>query len=208
MKKKATIRRISPPLSDEELAAAERTENARTQARIEQIEDEKEQTRLAAAGDPDAVAALESLRAGASVLSGRPAIDEDEPPVLTPKVRKPKSVRHREKPVDPEPSSPDDAEIRDQAREEKAFKLMDAVFRKWGKSSEKNPREAFRELARDMGQDMALYVRAGLLRLTDAPDLLMKMTAMGKSKDEPADGGGEDFDQEMESFREALRGGK
>jgi hypothetical protein len=192
MKKRTTS--PLPPLSDSALASAEQTQSARDRAHMEALEDEQEQTRLALAGDPEAMAALQ---AGSSILLGRPL----EPP--PPKKERKPVKRNAKLKMDeaPEPAPPDSAFAND------AYKLMDTAFRKWSKRSEKNPREAFRDLARDLGADTALYLQAGVLRLSDMLDSMMKLTALGKPKEEEPEGG-EDFDAELESMRSALRGSK
>lgn len=195
-KRPKPIKRTAPPLSDEELAAAEMTANAKQQAHIDRLEDEEEQTRLANAGEPETLAALS---AGASILSGRPVEGEEPPPV--PKL-KPKKRIETDPPEKPLPKDGDEAE-------RAAFKLMDGAFRKWRAKSDRNPREAFRELARDLGQDISIYIQAGIMRMNDVPDLLLKLTALGKTKDETSEGDGDyDYDKEMDHLRNSLRGGK
>jgi hypothetical protein len=189
------IRRARPPLTDEELASAEQTMQVRDRTRQEAIADEQEQTRLAMAGDPDA---LEALKAGASALLGRPVDPDPEPPPPREKRNVPK------KPKRPEVN--ENIPVDDMFKQD-AYRLMDASFRKWKLKSEKDPRGAFRDLARDLGGDTAIYLKANIWRLSDVPELLMKLTSLGKPKEEEAEGG-EDFESELESLRGALRGGK
>src|SRR5208283_702198 len=76
-----TIRRIAPPPSDDQLAAAEQTDNVRRRDRLAQVEDEQEQERLANAGDPEAVEKVNNraaIRASASVLDSRPVGGDDD----------------------------------------------------------------------------------------------------------------------------------
>ena len=193
MKKKSAPKRSLPPPSDEELAAAERTQTARDQAHAERVADEQDQTRLAAAGDPDAIQALAGM--GGSVLLGR-TIEPPEPqPVKKPKPAKKAPRRAEREIIEEEPPNV----------EGKAYRLMDVAMRKWARKNRTNPREALRDLATDLGQDFAFYVEAGLLRMNDLPDLLIKLSAMAKPKEEKAEGA-EDFDEEMETLRAALRG--
>lgn len=178
-----------PPASDEELFAAEQTQRARGQAAIERIEDEKEQTRLATSGEPEA---KEALRAMASVLDSTSA-SEPAPPEKKP--RRKRAVTHNGN-GDAPPESIDE-------RGAKAYKLMDAAFRKWKAGSRKNYREACRELARDLGGDGAVYMQAGIIRLGDLLDAMNKLTVSGKVEREEA--GADDYEKEMEAMREALR---
>src|SRR5271168_3759332 len=76
-----TVRRIAPPPSDDQLAAAEQTDNVRRRDRLAQVEDEQEQERLANAGDPEAVEKVNNraaIRASASVLDSRPVGGDDD----------------------------------------------------------------------------------------------------------------------------------
>jgi hypothetical protein len=201
-KNQPQLRRVRPPLTDEELAAAEQTQSVRDRAAQEKLVDEQEQTRLALAGDPDAMAAL---AAGASALLGRPVEpDEPAPP-------EPARERKRNAPKKHAEKTSEDAAARQAAEREaigkKAYQLMDAAFRKWRSNMKKNPREANRELARDLGGDAAIYLQAGVLRMSDLLDMTMKLTALGKPKEEEVEGA-EDYDAEMEVFRNQLRGAK
>lgn len=112
-----TVRRIAPPPSDDQLAAAEQTDNVRRRDRLAQVEDEQEQERLAKAGDPEAlekVNARAAIRASASVLDSRPVggsdddnLREEPPAAHNNSVSKNavKKRRHRSNDTNPEQSS-------------------------------------------------------------------------------------------------------
>lgn len=84
---------------------------------------------------------------------------------------------------------------------------MDTAYKKWAKLAEKDLHKANRALAIDLGKDTALYLRSGIIRMTDIHATIEKLTASAKAgKDNPDDE--QNFDEEMESMRRTLRGGK
>jgi hypothetical protein len=181
-------RKTLPPPTDRELYLAEQVQLRKDADVVAETEGEDELERLATAGDPEAMAALQ---AGASMLSSREI--EPEPPkrVKPPPAPKPEKIKERE--------IPDDKDA--------AFRLMDVMFRKWKRAAEKDPRQANRDLARDLGGDTAIFLKAGIVRLGDQLDLIIKLTALAKPKDDDGDKD-MNFDEEMETLRAWLRGEK
>lgn len=154
---------------------------------MDEAEDRQEQERLASAGEPEAIRAI------ASMQSSTP---------LEPPLRISKRKAETEEPT-PEPGTSTGKERKD-AADAQAFKLMDAAFRKWKRGAEKDIRKANRELARDLLGDGAIYLAAGILKLSELLDSTVKLTALAKPKEEDADG--ENFDDEMEDWRKVIRG--
>src|ERR1017187_9084331 len=91
------MKRVAPPPSDEQLAAAEQTDNIRRRDREDEIADQQEQERLVLAGEAESEARA-AVRASASVLESRPMQEEEPinvettPPIIrkTRKTRTPK----------------------------------------------------------------------------------------------------------------------
>ena len=210
-----SARRVAPPASDEQLAAAEETENIRRRDQLAAIEDQQEQERLAAAGDPEAVERMAAVRASASVLSSRPAGgNDDERSVSTPapkavKSGRKKSPANRPKPiVDPisAPQQEEEPEEDPRAKDERlAYQLIDTAYKKWGKTAEKDVPKANRALAIDLGKDAMLYLRSGIIRMNDLHATIEKLTPSTKQGKDTADGD-ENFDDELEELRKAMRG--
>jgi hypothetical protein len=201
-------RNTLPPPTDEELAAAEQTELRRRRERMDEIEKAQEEARLARAGDPDA---KEALNATASVLASKPvgdggneSADKAAPKATRPKASKRKETPSRERRAEPEAPKKEEPS-RLEVNQEKAYKLMDAAYQKWAKTYAKDPRKANRELAIDLGRDTALYLRAGIIRLSDIQDTIQKLTVVKGGKDDDVD---DQFEDDLESLRKELRGGK
>lgn len=175
------------PPTDAELASHELTQRIKDARIVAEQEQER-------ADEPERMA----MDALASVLSSRPLEPDEAPQVLPPAVkpRKPTITKAKPKPTTAElPATPDDA-----------YRLMDAVFKKWSANYAKNPREANRELARDLGSDTAIYLRAQILRL---PDMLDAINKLGMLKAEKGDDGQEeDVEAAIESWRAQMRGEK
>lgn len=210
------MRRVIPAPTDEELAAAEQTENARRANRIAEIEDEQEERRLASAGDPDAAAAL------ASVLGGRPVGDENGETEIAgrgsnekkhgspnPKPRRGKAPRRGtagdngrnggESTREPEHDNLE-------GDQKLAYRLMDLAHKKWAKTAQRDVRKANRDLAIDLGKDMVLYLRANLIRLGDGHDVIQKLI-MAKGAEQTA-APDDNFEEDLEDLRAQLRGGQ
>jgi hypothetical protein len=178
--------RTALPPDDATLAAHELTQRIRDARLTAEREEEAANQTLAAAGEREALAAL------ASVLPSRPLEPEEPEPI---KGKRDRISRARPKPTKEDlPATPDDA-----------YRLMDAVFKKWQINFAKNPREANRELARDLGGDTAIYLRAQILRL---PDMLDAINKLGMLKAEKGDDGGgdEDLMRDIEDLRALMRG--
>jgi len=171
------------PPDDATLAAHELTQQIKDGRRLAGRREEAEAEPFVDAGEREAMDAL------ASVATSRPA-----EPLEDGKIER---ISHaRAKPTAEDlPETPDDA-----------YRLMDAVFKKWATNFVKNPREANRELARDLGRDTALYIRAGVLRLTDSLDAINKLSAIKAATGD--EGGGEDVQAGIEELRAAMRGGR
>ena len=206
---KPKLVRVAPPATDAELADAERRQIARDTAHMERTEDEREQRTLAKAGDPDAQSAL---AATAAMIESRPVEHNDEDQEST--VQRPPRRSGRKNGVSPprgktqSPPPPTREKLAERdlpADSAQAYSLMDLAFRKWSRKFEKDPRGANRELARDLGGDTAIYLKTGIVRLSDMLDAMNKLTALAKPKEEEPEGG--DIESEMESMRAALRGG-
>jgi len=209
---KPKLIRVAPPATDAELADAERRQTARDTAHMERIEDEREQRTLAKAGDPEAVAALQAT---ASMIESRPVEhnDGEEPaePIRKSRGDTRRNAKERRGNATPHTQNSRSAKEGEQDRElptdaSAAYQLMDLAFRKWKKTSQRDLRGANRELARDLGGDAAIYLQSGVVRLSDMLDAMNKLTALAKPKEEEPEGG--DIESEMESMREALRGGR
>lgn len=217
------MKRVAPPPSDEQLAAAERTDNVRRLNREAQIEDEQEQERLALAGEPTA---KEAIKAMASVIDSRPVGEEEPtddnkttaqtsrevtPPInRKPRKTKPRDADHRksEASESPPPQEEEHDEAASQSRDEKlAYKLMDTAYKKWAKTAEKDFSKANRALAIDLGKDTMLYIRSGIIRMNDLQSTIDKLTASSKAGKDNSDAE-DNFDEEMEEFRQQLRDGK
>jgi hypothetical protein len=184
MKKLSNIKRTALPLDDATLAAHELTRQIRDARLVAEREEETANRTLAAAGEREAIEAL------SSVMNSRP-LEPEEPAASKGKDR---ISRARPKPTKEDlPATPDDA-----------YRLMDAVFKKWQINFAKNPREANRELARDLGGDTAIYLRAQILRLPDMLDAINKLGMLKAEKND--DGGGEDLEQGIEDLRAMMRG--
>ena len=211
--------------TDEQLAAAEQTELRRRRDRIAELEDQQEQERLAQAGDPDAKAAL---NATASVLAGTPIGDDDEarhdaPPTnnrkTNPKTggrkrsaKADKERRHQQSESDrhgagatPRMDETSRANASGIANTEQAYRLMDLAYQKWAKAAMKDPRKANRELAIDLGRDTALYLRAGVIRLSDIQATIQHLLMVKGAKDDEPD---DQYEDDLESLRKDIRGGK
>jgi len=219
------MRRVAPAPSDEQLAAAEQTDNIRRRDREAANADQQEQERLAAAGDPEAqerVANLAAVAASASVLDSRPIQPEeekDDKPPMAPRDAQVRSRNHKSKrtikrapartasetaPPSSEEEEPDETHTKD---EKLAYRLMDTAYKKWAKGAEKDLHKANRALAIDLGKDTALYLRSGIIRMADIHATIEKLTASAKAGKDTTDDEG-DFDNEMEDFRKQLRGEK
>jgi hypothetical protein len=196
------INRTALPPDDATLAAHELTQRIRNARLTAEREEEAANQTLAAAGEREALAAL------ASVLPGRPLEPEspadagiDRGRSSSPRSREGIPRKHgerisRAKPIISHaelPATPDDA-----------YKLMDAVFKKWRTNFAKDPRGANRELARDLGGDTAIYLRAQILRLPDMLDAINKLGMLKAEKGD--DGGDEDLMQDIEDLRALMRG--
>ena len=83
---------------------------------------------------------------------------------------------------------------------------MDLAYKKWEKAARKNLTAANRELAFDLGRDMALYLRSGIIRMNDLHATIEKLTASAKAGKDTGDEGEEDLDDQLEDLRKAMRG--
>ena len=226
------MRRVAPAPSDEQLAAAEQTDNIRRREREAANADQQEDERLALAGDPDATERVQNraaIAASASVLDSRPIQPEEEKndaiseggdrTVKTTRQRrrtnktrdgvKVGDARRRDQdsaqPQTPlEEEEPDETHTKD---EKLAYRLMDTAYKKWAKGAEKDLHKANRALAIDLGKDTALYLRSGIIRMADIHATIEKLTASARTGKDTTDVE-EDFDNEMEDFRKQLRGEK
>ena len=212
------MKRVAPPPSDEQLAAAEQTDNIRRRDREAEIADQQEQERLALAGEPESEARA-AVRASASVLESRPMQEEEPinvettPPIIrkTRKTRtlKPDTAAPAETSSPPlqtplEQEEPDEETLRN--RDEKlAYKLMDTAYKKWAKGAEKDLNKANRALAIDLGKDTALYLRSGIIRMNDIHSTIEKLTAASKTGKDGGDDE-ENLDDDLEELRQQLRG--
>ena len=84
---------------------------------------------------------------------------------------------------------------------------MDTAYKKWRAAAMKDLSKANRGLALDLGGDAALLLRSGLIRMADLHSTIEKLTASAKAGKDNQDGE-ENFDDELEALREALRDGK
>ena len=221
------MKRVAPPPSDEQLAAAEQTDNIRRRDREAEIADQQEQERLALAGEPESEARA-AVRASASVLESRPMQAEEEPgaetkpaedhsnhgadnpPISRRKTRRPRSLSQLFGDAPPplqtplEQEEPDEETLRN--RDEKlAYKLMDTAYKKWAKGAEKDLTKANRALAIDLGKDTALYLRSGIIRMNDIHSTIEKLTAASKTGKDGGDDE-ENLDDDLEELRQQLRG--
>lgn len=197
------------PPTEDELYAAELTQTMKDRDRLAKMEDEKETARLVKAREPEA---LEALKATAAFQGGVPVNDHtdteegDSGVVAAPKkAGRPRKADRKstfESRSAPEPGN--GAKSQDELFE-LAHKLMDECWKKWAVAAKKSPREAFRQLALDLGRDTSLYLRAGVTRAPDWADLMIKFMALPKAKEDEIEGA-ENFDENMEDLRKMLRG--
>jgi hypothetical protein len=221
------LKRVAPPPSDEQLFAAEQTDNIRRRDREAEIADQQEQERLVLAGEPESEARA-AVRASASVLESRPMQEEekedaetkpaedrsdhgaDNPPVSRRKIKRPRRIITEpawEPPLLPQKITTEEIiEPENRDRDERlAYRLMDLAYKKWAKGAEKDLNKANRALAIDLGKDTALYLRSGIIRMNDIHSTIEKLTAASKAGKDGGDDE-ENLDDDLEELRQQLRG--
>jgi len=202
------VARAVRPLTDPELAQAEKADRAlKIKQQLEDAADSHLEA-MAERGEPESREVLVRLRrmlneggmeATAAALNGVGGGTVEQPTPERPTEASPAPQR-------PSAQRPDPRVNEDRARR-LAFELMKKFWHKWRVTAGKRGFDtAFRELAMDIGDDGVTFIEAGFF-----PDMLVLITAIQKclaqDKTTPEDGT-KDYVAEIEKMKADLRGEK
>lgn len=206
--------RVLKPLSDAELAKAEKAQRARAIKQTLEDSAAEQLEVMAEAGEPESRLAMDRIRAAlrdggleaaaAIVGSASGAVVEQPPPKPVEQIEDAPEAKAEVRPqIDPRRQRREDPE----AAMRIGYRLMEALWKQWRKKADKQGfPAAFRELALEVGENSVKFVQAGLFHdMNDVTQCIQRwlvQAGMEKGGDEAE----VNYRGEIEQLKAELRG--